>query len=94
MYMSAAEALAHYRRLVTGVPPHGAACGGPFGVAQFGSHGSYGQGTPAAPPGPFQVAALPGPVPYYFPHTGPAGGVAAAAPCHAVPYYPHAPSWS
>ena len=94
MHMGAAEALAHYRRLVTGVPPHGATCGGPLGVAQFGSHGSYGQGTPAAPPGPSQVAAMPGPVQYYLPHAGPAGGVSTAAHSHAVPYYPHASSWS
>ena len=94
MHKGAAETLAHYSWQVTGVPPHGAACGGPHGVAQFGSHGSYGQGTPAAPTGPSQVAAIPGLVQYYLPHAGPAGGVSTAAHGHAFPYYPHASSWS
>ena len=92
-YMRAAEALTHYRRLVTGAAPHGAAGAGLFGGVQYGSHEMFLQAAPAAPPGPFQVATPPGTAQYFFPHPGAASGVAAPAPRPAVPYQPQTPSW-
>ena len=83
--MRASDALAYYRRLVTGPAPQ---CGGGTGLmggTYYGSHDMVLRAAPMVPPGSYTIAAQPGAVPCLLPAYGVAGGVAGAAPPPTLP---------
>ena len=92
-HMRASDALAYYRRLVTGPAPQGAGGAGLMGGTYYGSHDMVLRAAPMIPPGSYAIAAPPGAVPYLLPSYRVAGGDAEAAPPPAAAHQPHSPGW-
>ena len=84
-HMRASDALAWYRRQVTGSAPQGGGGAGLPGT-YYGSSDTVFRAAPIVPPGQYTIAAQPGAMPCLFPGYGMTSGAVGAAPPATLPH--------